>query len=196
MPPSFHIAKTPQAPLTAHDFALQRSVSRFLPFGGGSSSGSGAPMASARRKARAMGDKVEDKERVAPQWRAPVIKAPSRYADSPRYKEAQTEAEAAEPVRMSAVEAIREEGATPSLERMHGDHQRLSPSLSVGPGGDAFTELRIPAALVNGMNPNLHAYVPGGLHSKTITSHRRRVTDRLDNFRKNINAVSPGGGFM
>ena len=57
----------------------------------------------------------------------------------------------------SAVDAVASEGMLPaSLERTS-TAQRVAapqpPTLRVGPGGDVFTNLRIPAALVNGAPP-------------------------------------------
>lgn len=190
-PPVFRMAKPAALPPTAHDLALQRVVGSYLPFGtAGSSKAVAAPQAADRRRSHASASSDRPiGERQAPQWRhTPAVQTPSQYAQTPRY--ADVHADDAQPVRRSAVEAVANEGATPSLERTH---ERAGPVLpSVGPGGDAFTELRIPAALVNGMNPNLRPYVPGAAHSQALTKHRRRMMSGMQNFRSNMGAVSSG----
>ena len=143
---------------TAHDLRLGRAAAAFLPFGGGaglspsfggSSGGGGLASAQSREQHAAI-------EPLAPMWRNDAgLDAPSKYATTPTY--AQAVASRPAPEIRSAVDAVASEGMLPaSLERTS-TAQRVAapqpPTLRVGPGGDMFTNLRIPAALVNGAPP-------------------------------------------
>ena len=69
-------------------------------------------------------------------------------------------------------------GAAPAADPQEG--------VSVGPGGNVFTGLKLPPALVNGMNPTFTSMVhkPGSFHSRRVTGGRRRAM-----------SVSAPGGF-